>query len=100
MSTAARQQQQDCDREQHAEAPARLTNQERQQEQRRHHEQQAEARARLTYQQRQQQRDRDRERHRQARGQEDLHIAACVPLSKFDDTNVPVLDIGGRTAEC
>jgi hypothetical protein len=29
-----------------------------------------------------------------------LHIAACVPLSKFDDTNVPVLDIGGRTAEC
>jgi hypothetical protein len=54
----------------------------------------------LTDQQRQQQQDRDRERHRQARGQQDLHTAAYVPLSEFDEASVLVLDIGGRTAEC
>ncbi len=77
MSTAARQQQRDRDRKQHAEAHARLTDQ-----------------------QRQQQRDRNRERHRQAWGQQDLHILACVPLLEFDEASVPMLDIGGRTAEC
>jgi hypothetical protein len=29
-----------------------------------------------------------------------LHTATCVPLSEFDEASVPVLDIGGRTAEC
>jgi len=29
-----------------------------------------------------------------------LHTAACVPLLKFDEASVPVLDIGGKTAEC
>ncbi len=47
-----------------------------------------------------QQRDRDREQHRQAWGQQDLHTTACVPLLEFDEANVLVLDIGGRTAEC
>ncbi len=77
MSTAAQQQQWDRDCERHAKARARLIDQERHQ-----------------------QRDRNREQHRQARGQQDLHIAACVPLSEFDEAIVPVLDIGGRTAEC
>jgi hypothetical protein len=49
---------------------------------------------------RQQQRDRNREQHQQARGQQALHTAACVRLSEFDEASVPVLDIGGRTAEC
>jgi len=49
---------------------------------------------------RQQQRDRDRECHQQARGQQALHIVAYVPLSEFDETSVPVLDIEGRTTEC
>jgi hypothetical protein len=29
-----------------------------------------------------------------------LHTAACIPLSEFDEATIPVLDIGGRTAEC
>jgi hypothetical protein len=49
---------------------------------------------------RQQQQDRNREQHQHARGQQALHIVACVPLSKFDEASVLVLDIGGRTAEC
>jgi hypothetical protein len=49
---------------------------------------------------RQQQRDCNCEQHQQARGQQALHIAACVPLSEFDEASVLVLDIGGRTAEC
>jgi hypothetical protein len=100
MSIAPRQQQRDRNCKQHAEARARLIDQEQQQERHCNHEQQAEACARLTYQQRQQQRDHDRERHRQARGQQYLHIAACIPLSEFDEASVPVLDIGGRTTEC
>jgi len=47
-----------------------------------------------------QQWDRNRERHRQAQGQQDLHTAAYVPLSEFDEAIVSVLDIGGRTIEC
>ncbi len=58
------------------------------------------ARARLTDQERQQEWRRNREQHRQARGQQDLHTAACVPLSEFDEAIIPVLDIGGRTTEC
>jgi hypothetical protein len=49
---------------------------------------------------RQQQRDCDHKWHWQARGQEALHIVTCVPLSEFDEANVPVLDIRGRIAEC
>jgi hypothetical protein len=45
-------------------------------------------------------RDYNREQQQHARGQQALHTAACVPLSKFDEASVPVLDIGGRTAEC
>ncbi len=123
MSTAAQQQQQDRDREQHAKAHARLIDQERQQQRDRNRERHREARARLIDQERQQQRDRNRERHReararlidqerqqqrdrnreqhrQARGQQDLHIAACVPFLELDEAIVPVFDIGGRTAEC
>jgi hypothetical protein len=48
MSTATWQQQWDLDREQHAEARARLTDQERQQQRDCDCEQHAEARARLT----------------------------------------------------
>jgi hypothetical protein len=100
MSTAARQQQRDCNREKHAEARARLTEQEWQQQRDRHREQNVEARARLTEQEQQQQRDRDREWHQSARGQLDLHTATCVPLSEFDEPSVPMLNIGGRTTEC
>jgi hypothetical protein len=39
-------------------------------------------------------------RHQHARGQQALHTATCVPLLEFDEASVPVLDIGGRTAEC
>jgi len=77
MSTAAQQQQRDCDREQHVEA-----------------------RAQLTYQQRQQQQDRDHERHQQAQGQQALHTVVYVPPSEFDEANVSVLNIGGKTVEC
>ncbi len=48
----------------------------------------------------QQEQDRNRKRHQQVRGQQDLHTAACVPLSKFDEASVSMLDIEGRTAEC
>ncbi len=68
MSTVA-QQQRDYDREQHAEACARLTDQERQQERRRNHEQQAEARAWLTDQERQHERRRNREQQAEVRAQ-------------------------------
>ncbi len=57
MSTAARQQQRDCDRKQHVETRAQLTYQQRQQQRDYDCEQHVEAHAQLTYQQRQQQRD-------------------------------------------
>ncbi|CAK9863381.1 unnamed protein product [Sphagnum jensenii] len=100
LTDLERQQQRARHREQQAKARARLTDRERQQEWDRNREQHAEARARLTDLDRQQERDRDRERHRQARGQQALHTTACVPLSEFDEASVPVLDIGGRLAEC
>ncbi|CAK9189512.1 unnamed protein product [Sphagnum troendelagicum] len=95
-----RQQQRDRDREQHAEARARLTDQDRHHQRDRDRKQHAEARARLTDRERQQEQDRNCEQHRHARGQQALHTTACVPLSEFDEASVPVLNIGGRTAEC
>jgi len=100
LTDRERQHERDRNREHHVEARARLTDRERQQEWDRNREHHAEARARLTDWERQQERDRDREHHTQVWGQQALHITACVPFSEFDEASVPVLDIGGRTAEC